>query len=98
MPKQIRVGGNVQAAKLIRSVPPTYPPLALQARIQGIVRFTATIGHDGRVSEVTLISGHPLLVPAAQEAIRQYEYQPSLLNGQPVEVVTQVDVPFTLQQ
>lgn len=97
-PKRIRVGGNVQAAKLIRSVPPVYPPLALQARIQGIVRFNTTIGRDGRVADAALISGHPLMVPAAQEAIKQYEYQSTLLNGEPVEVVTQVDVPFTLPQ
>ena len=83
-PKRIRVGANVQAVKLIRSVPPVYP-LAMQARIQGIVRFTATVVRDGRVVDATLISGHPLLVPAATEAIKQYEYQPTLLNGEPVE-------------
>jgi protein TonB len=68
--------------------------LPRKARIQGIVRFTATIGRDGRVVGASLISGHPLLVPAAQEAIQQYEYQSTLLNGEPVEVVTQVDVPL----
>jgi outer membrane biosynthesis protein TonB len=66
--------------------------------IQGIVRFTATIGRDGRVVGASLISGHPLLVPAAQEAIKQYEYQFTLLNGEPAEVVTEVDVPFPTQR
>jgi TonB family protein len=95
-PKSIRVGGNVQAAKLITSPPPVYPPLARQARIQGIVRFNVTIDKDGHVSNVTLVSGHPLLIPPAMEAVRQYAYQKNLLNGEPVEVLTTVDVPFTL--
>ncbi|MBC8167310.1 MAG: energy transducer TonB [Bryobacteraceae bacterium] len=98
VPSQIRVGGNVQAAKLVRKVEPVYPPLAMQARIQGVVRFNVVTGKDGRISNMTLVSGHPLLVPSATESVRQYEYQPTLLNGQPVEVVTQVDVNFTLSQ
>ncbi len=97
-PKSIRVGGNVQAAKLIRQPKPTYPPLAKQARIQGTVRFNAVIGKDGQIANLTLASGHPLLVPAATEAVRQWVYQPTLLNGEPVEVVTQIDVNFTLSQ
>lgn len=97
-PKQIRVGGNVQAAKLINQPKPVYPPLAKQARIQGTVRFNAVIGRDGSIQNLTLVSGHPLLVPAATEAVRQWRYQPTLLNGEPVEVVTQIDVNFTLTQ
>ncbi|MBI1897835.1 MAG: energy transducer TonB [Acidobacteria bacterium] len=97
-PKQIRVGGQVQAAKLIRQPKPTYPPLARQARIQGTVRFNAVIGRDGSIQNLTLVSGHPLLVPSAQEAVRQWVYQPTLLNGEPVEVVTVIDVNFTLSQ
>jgi TonB family protein len=93
---RIPVGGGVQAAKLIQSSPPEYPPLALQARIQGTVRFNALIGKDGHVLNLQLISGHPLLVPAAQEAAKKYVYQPTLLNGQPVEVITQIDVNFIL--
>ncbi len=96
MPKQIRVGGNVQAAKLIEKPEPVYPPLAQQARIQGVVRYTAVVGRDGTVLNLTLVSGHPLLVPSATEAVRRYRYQTTLLNGEPVEVVTQVDVNFTL--
>jgi len=96
--QRIRVGGNVQQAKLIRKPMPVYPPLAKQARIQGVVRFTAVIGTDGTIRNLQLIGGHPLLVPAAQEAVRQWVYQPTLLNGEPVEVVTQIDVNFTLSQ
>lgn len=98
VPKQIRVGGNVQAAKLVNQPKPQYPPLARQARIQGVVRFNAVIGKDGSIANLTLVSGHPLLVPSATEAVRQWRYQPTLLNGEPVEVVTQIDVNFTLSQ
>jgi periplasmic protein TonB len=96
--QRIRVGGNVQSAKLVKQPKPVYPPLAKQARIQGTVRFTAIIGRDGAIQNLTLVSGHPLLVPSATEAVRQWVYQPTLLNGEPVEVVTQIDVNFTLSQ
>jgi periplasmic protein TonB len=96
--QRVRVGGNVQAARLVRKLTPVYPPLAKQARIQGTVKFTAIIGTDGTIRNLQLISGHPLLVPSAQEAVRQWAYQPTLLNGEPVEVITQIDVNFTLSQ
>jgi protein TonB len=95
--QRIRVGGNVQQAKLVSQPKPVYPPLARQARISGVVRFNAVIGTDGRIQNLTLVQGHPLLVPSAQEAVKQWVYQPTLLNGEPVEVVTQIDVNFTLQ-
>jgi protein TonB len=72
--------------------------MARQARIQGLVRFTAVIGRDGHIQNLQLVSGHPLLVPAAQEAVRQWVYRPTLLNGEAVEVVTNIDVAFTLPQ
>jgi len=97
-PARIRVGGNVQAANLIRRVIPVYPPLAKQARIQGTVRFQAIIGKDGTIQNLQLVSGHPLLVAAAQQAVSQWVYKPTLLNGEPVEVVTTIDVNFTLSQ
>jgi len=97
-PQKIRVGGGVQQRKLIHQAPPVYPPLAKQARIQGTVRLLATIGKDGTVKDVQLVSGHPLLVPAAEEAVRKWRYEQTMLNGQPVEVVTQVDVNFTLSR
>jgi protein TonB len=92
------VGGNVQAVNLINKVTPMYPPLAKQARIQGTVRFNATIAKDGTVKNLEIVSGHPLLAEAAQEAVRQWVYRPTLLNGQPVEVETQIDVNFTLSE
>jgi len=97
-PQRIRVGGNVQAAKLIRQPKPVYPPLAKQARISGHVILNAIIGKDGTIQNLSVASGHPLLVPAAMEAVKQWVYQPTLLNGEPVEVVTTIDVNFTLSQ
>lgn len=97
-PQRIRVGGNVQQAKLVRQPKPVYPPLAKQARIQGVVRLNAIISKDGTIQNLTVLSGHPLLVPSAMEAVKQWIYAPTLLNGEPVEVVTQIDVNFTLSQ
>ena len=92
--QRIRVGANVQAANLIHKVEPVYPHLAEQSGIEGTIRFSAIIDKEGHVSNVQLLSGHPLLVEAAREAVIQWVYKPTLLNGQPVEVVTQVDVSF----
>ncbi len=92
-----RIRGNwIPEWKLVQKVEPVYPLLARQARIQGVVRFTAIIGKDGRIRNLHLVRGHPLLVPAATEAVRQWVYRPTLLNREPVEVVTQIDVPFVL--
>jgi len=88
----------VQKAKLVEQPAPVYPPLARQARISGVVRLSVIIGRDGTVQDLTLLSGHPLLVPAAMDAVKQWVYQPTLLNGQPVEVATQVEVNFALEQ
>ena len=93
-PERIRVGGNVQEANLVTKVDAVYPPLAAQARISGVVRFSVIINKDGTVQNVQLISGHPLLVPPARDAVGKYVYRPTLLNGEPVEVVTTVDVAF----
>ena len=98
VPQRIRVGGNVQAAKLRNQPKPVYPPLAKQARIQGTVRLNAIIAKDGSISNLQVVSGHPLLIPSAMEAVKQWVYQPTLLNGEPVEVVTVIDVNFTLSQ
>jgi periplasmic protein TonB len=94
----LRVGGKVQAAKLIHQVMPAYPPLAKQARISGLVRLEAIIARGGMVESLRVISGHPLLVEAAVDAVRQWVYQPTLLNGDPVEVLTQIDVFFKLAE
>ena len=97
-PKRITIGGNVQQAKLVRQPKPNYPPLAKQARISGIVHLAAVISKDGTIQDLKVIGGHPLLIPAALEAVKQWVYQPTLLNGEPVEVSTQIDVNFTLSQ
>jgi TonB family protein len=96
--QRIRVGGNVQAANLLKKVAPAYPPAAKAARIQGTVSYTAIIGKDGSIIDLQLISGHPLLVEASTDAVKQWVYKPTLLNGQPVEIITQIDVNFTLSQ
>jgi TonB family protein len=97
-PTRIRVGGNVQQANLVKKVAPIYPPLARQAHIEGIVRFTVIIGRDGSMLNTQLVSGHPLLVASAVEALKQWIYKPTMLNGCPVEVITQVDIDFALAQ
>jgi periplasmic protein TonB len=93
---RIVVGGRVEAAKAIFQPKPEYPPLAKMARIQGAVRLEAVISRDGTIQDLKLISGHPLLVKAAEEAVARWRYQPTLLNGEPVEVATEIDVDFIL--
>ena len=93
---RIRQGGAVTAASLINKVQPSYPPLARQTRISGTVRLHAIISKAGTVQQLEVISGHPLLVQAALDAVRQWKYRPTTLNGEPVEVDTTVDVIFSL--
>src|ERR1017187_10803746 len=97
-PQRIRVGGNVQQAKLIRQPKPIYPPLAKQARLSGVVKLNAIIGKDGTITTLPTAGPPPLWIPPAMEAVKQWVYQPTLLNGEAVEVVTQIDVNFTLSQ
>lgn len=97
-PRRIRVGGQVEAAKLMFQPKPEYPPLAKMARIQGVVRLEAIISRDGTIQDLKVIQGHPLLVKSAIEAVQRWRYQPTLLNGEPVEVVTEIDVNFTLAE
>jgi periplasmic protein TonB len=94
--KRITVGGSVQEARLLKQVKPAYPPLARQARISGEVRLEAVIGVDGTVQQLRAVSGHPLLTGAALEAVRQWRYQATMLNGKPVEVSTVIAVRFLL--
>jgi TonB family protein len=96
MPKRIMVGGNVQERMLVRHVEPEYPAEARQARLSGVVRFSAVISNDGKVQNLQLLSGHPMLIPSATNAVRQWEFKPTLLNGQPVEVATHLEVRFEL--
>jgi protein TonB len=94
----IVIGGNVLAAKILSRVIPLYPSLAKQARIQGTVSLLGVIASDGTVRQLRVLSGHPLLVQAALDAVRQWVYRPTLLNGEPVEVQAPIEVHFTLAQ
>lgn len=94
----ITVSKGVQEAKLLRRVIPAYPPLAKQARVSGTVRLIGVIAKDGTMQQLQMVSGHPLLVQAALDAVRQWLYRPTLLNGQAVEVIAPIDVIFTLSQ
>ena len=95
-PQRVRVSTGVATGLLIRKVAPTYPQLAKQARIQGQVVLRAEISKDGTIQNLQLISGHPMLAPAAIEAVKQWRYKPYLLNGEPVAVDTEVIVNFSL--
>jgi len=97
-PTQIRVSSGVQEAKLVKRVIPVYPQLAKAARVSGTVKLIGIIGRDGHINQLQVISGHPLLVGAAVEAVKQWVYQPTLLSGEPVEVISPIDVNFTLTQ
>jgi protein TonB len=96
--RPLAVGGDVLMAKLVRKVIPPYPPLARAARISGVVHLMGIIGKDGTIRNLQLISGHPMLARAAIEAVQQWLYKPTLLNGNPVEVIAPIDVSFTLGQ
>jgi protein TonB len=96
--QRVRVATGVAEANLIRKVMPVYPALAKSARVQGTVEFTAIISKEGTIQNLQLVRGHPLLVQAAKDAVLQWRYRPTLLNGQPVEVVTDIIVNFTLSQ
>ncbi len=98
VPQRIRISQGVTKGLLIHRVEPAYPLLAKSARVQGDVVLTAVIDVNGDIQNLQLISGHPMLVPSAIAAVRQWRYKPYLLNGQPVEVETQITVIFALSQ
>jgi TonB family protein len=100
-PQRIKVPAAEQAAKLITRTDPVYPPMAKAAHIQGVVHLSVILGRDGRViisrdghAMVMVLKGPPLLAPAAMEAVQQWQYSPTLVNGTAVEVATEVDVEF----
>lgn len=95
-PQRVRVSGGVESGLLQSRVAPIYPPLARQARIQGTVVLTVVVSRDGDVQDISLFSGHPMLAPAAIEAVKQWKYRPYLLNGEAIAVETQVQVNFSL--
>lgn len=94
--QRVRVGGNVMAANLLQKTDPQYPPLARQARIQGVVVLEAQINKEGTVENLNVVTGHPLLIQAATDAVKQWVYKPVMLNGAPVDVVTSITVNFVL--
>jgi TonB family protein len=96
-PKRIFVGGQVESAKLVSQPPPRYPQKAKAAHIEGTVRLNVLIGKNGAVKDIAGISGDPILSEAAVKALWKWRYQPTLLNGQALEVVTEVDVNFSLK-
>jgi protein TonB len=85
-------------AKLVKKVVPPYPPLAKSARVSGVVHLIGIIARDGTIRNLELVSGNPMLTGAAMEAVRQWIYQPTLLSGEPVEVICPIDVNFILGQ
>ncbi len=96
-PQRVRISQGVTKGLLVHRVEPTYPTLARSARVQGEVVLSAIIDTNGQISNLQLVSGHPMLVPAALSAVREWRYKPYLLNGQPVEVETTITVIFSLQ-
>jgi periplasmic protein TonB len=94
--RRVKVGGLVKMARLIHRVDPVYPAMARQARISGTVELTGVIGIDGRIRELQVVHGHPFLAKAALEAVRQWTYEPTLLNGEAVEVIAPITVNFLL--
>jgi protein TonB len=95
-PIRVRQGGLVHPATVIHRVEPIYPQLAKISRIAGIVELEGVIGTDGRIRELKVKSGHPFLVKAALDAVRQWVYTPTTLNGDPVEVIAPITVTFRL--
>lgn len=91
-----RIGGMFQAPVLIRTIRPQYPSMARTARVEGAVRFTATVGRDGTVRRLDLLNGPEMLVDAAREACMQWVYRPAILDGAPIETTTIIEVRFTL--
>ena len=91
----VRVGGKIRSPVKVKNVPPVYPAIAQTARVSGAVTIEATIGEDGKVIDAKVVRSVPMLDQAALDAVRQWEYQPTLLNGVPVPVLVTVTVNFT---
>ena len=92
----VRMTSTILSAQLIKKVVPVYPPMARQTRVSGTVHLEGILAKDGTIRNLQVLSGHPFLVPAALDAVRQWVYRPTLLNGVPVEVIAPIDVVFTL--
>lgn len=96
VPQRVRVGSGVMSGLVVKKVQPAYPAEAKAQHIQGTVVLKAIIDKEGNVASLEVVSGHPMLVPPAIEGVKQWKYKPYLLNGDPVEVETQVTVNYTL--
>lgn len=94
-PQSIHVA-HMAESKILHKVMPQYPPEAVDAGVHGLVKLRVMIGKDGHTERVTVISGHPLLSPAARQAVLQWTYEPTQVNGFPVHVITEIDIPFNL--
>lgn len=95
-PKKVNISAGVAVGMLIQKTMPVYPPIAKAARVQGTVVLQATISKQGTIQDLRVISGPAMLQQAALDAVRQWRYKPYLLNNEPVEVETTVNVIFTL--
>jgi protein TonB len=95
---RLAVGGNVLAAQILNRVQPIYPPIARQTRTEGVVQLHGVISREGRIVSLRVISGHPLLTKAALDAVSQWTYKPTYLNGQPIEVEAPIEVRFVLSR
>jgi protein TonB len=95
-PTRVRVSQGVSEGNLISQIKPPYPPMAKMARVQGAVVLQAVISKSGNIENLRVVSGHPMLVQSALDAVRQWRYRPYLLNGEPVEVETQITLNFSL--
>src|SRR5581483_8658955 len=95
--KRVRVSQGISEGLLLKKIVPEYPPLARTARIDGVVVLAAVISKDGIIENLRLVSGHPMLAPAAIAAVKQWRYRPYLLDGMPVEIETTINVIFSFQ-
>jgi len=94
----IRIGGHLKAAEIVKKTFPKYPSAAMQARVEGTVVLEATIGEDGKLHDIKVISGHPLLIDAATECIRSWRYRPAVLNGEIIPSPATIEVRFIIQR
>jgi periplasmic protein TonB len=95
-PQTVRVGGDVKPPVKVKGAPPVYPDVAKRARVEGVVILEATIGIDGKVKDIKVIRSVKLLEAAAMDAVRTWEFKPTVVNGQTVQVITTIPVNFSL--
>ena len=96
IPHRIQVTADLQEGKLLQMIRPEYPPMAKMAHIRGTVRLSAIIDANGRIIELKVVEGHPILAAAARAAVEKWRYSPTFYNGEAVEVATEIIVHFRL--